>query len=755
MTKTMITAVVGVAAMALSAQAASDVSVRWQNVGNRLGDDGKPEYVQRFVVTGNVGRLHRLAFNQFDKKMRAANPSDTVVRIIPGYYYIGSPRFGQTAAGDTLTIDVITSGSLGIKSFGVSDAHGVDAEGKPFDVDFAQMRLTDRSEQWVAPGGRDRMPYADEVYAVNEQLVAGAIPAAYDIVPSFKSVKPTGKGEFKGDAGKITSAIVTHPNSEFYRLTVKPSGILVEGASDAAVATARRIVNRLLDINGGVLPEAVIETWPDYGYRGVMIDVARNYQTLPQMRKFLGLMADYGLNRLQFHFIDDEAWRLEIPGLPELTDYAARRGYTTTEDESLAQIYFGNGDASAPEGSANGYITRSEFVDFLRYADSLGIVVIPEIETPGHARAAVKAMEARYRKTGDATYRMHEDGDTSVYRSAQDFSDNVINPALPGSYRFMEKVFDEIKAMYAEAGAPLEMIHIGGDEVPHGAWSGSPAAQKFMAENGLNGESGLHAYWVNRLAEMLAARGLKLAGWQEVALGKDEDWARGLAPQVGYINLWVTWPGSDGVLPAVKAQELGIPVLVSTGHGYYFDQAYSSHPEENGLWWAAVTDEFNALDAYPAQIAPAVDGGNVIGVQGQLWSETVRGPRMMEQYLFPKMLGMVERAWNSDTTYTRPQFNKVILNHELPYLQRRDVDFHMRQPGIVIAEDGKAVMNSPYPGAEIRYTTDGSEPSRESALYTAPVALPAGCREVRARLYHLGKESVTSLLPLSRVKSEK
>ena len=727
------------------AAGAANVDVKWQNLTNRLGADGKPEYVQRFIISGDMSGLSRLAFNQFDKKMKAVNAEDTVGRIIPGYYYIATPRFASGA--DSVVVDIITSGTLNIYSFGPDGVHGVDASGKPFDVTFSRLRGTERPEQWSLPG-KDRMPYADSFYAINEALVTDKAPGAYDILPSFKSVKESGKGFYTG--GDITASLVKNDNPEYFKIEIEPGAIRIAGASKEAIYMGRRTVEKLLALNSGKLPAAVIEDWPDYGYRGMMIDVARNFQSLDRMKKFVDLMAEYRLNKLQFHFIDDEAWRLEIPGLPELTEVGARRGYTLDENDFLAQIYDGDGNPDAKGGTASGYISRAEFIDFLKYCAARGVDVIPEVETPGHARAAVKAMEARYRKTGDATYRLKEDGDTSVYRSAQDFGDNVINPALPGPYKFMDKVFDEIIAMYKEAGVPLETIHIGGDEVPHGAWSGSPSAIKFMKEHNMKGEGDLHAYWVKAMADALTKRGLKLAGWQEIALGKDEKTAKDVAPQVEFINLWVTWPNKkDGVLPAVKAQQLGLPVLISTAHGYYFDQSYSAHPDERGLWWAAITDEFNSLDAYPAVIAPQQKGGKIVGVQGQLWSETVRGGDWMEHYLFPKMLGMVERSWNSDTTYTRPEFNQIIDRRELPYLAKRGINFHLRQPGVIV-KDGKILMNSPYKDAVIRYTLDGSDPDAQSPVYTGPIALPDNVREVRARMYQYGKESVSSILPIKR-----
>lgn len=732
-----------VAFTASVAATAADVEVAWQNLANRTDSDGKAEYVQRFVITGNLSGLSRLAFCQFDRAMKPVNSQDTVARIIPGYYYIASPRFA--AGADSVVVDIVTSGNMPAYSYGPDGVHGVDAAGKPFDVRMTRMPSTERTEQWALPG-KDRMLYGADIYALNEQLNAAPAAGAYDIVPSFKSVTP-GAGEYVASASDAPQAkLIKHTNPEFYRITVTPAGATIEGASSAAIYTASRTLARLLKMNGGKLPAAVIEDWPDYGYRGVMIDVARNFQTLDQMKKFVDVMADYRLNRLQFHFIDDEGWRLEIPGLPELTEYGSKRGYTTDEKNHLAQIYSGDGTTSSNWG--NGHYTKAQFIDFLKYCDARGVKVIPEIETPGHARAAVHAMEARFRNTGDATFRLREDGDTSKYRSAQDFGDNVMNPALPGPYKFMEKVFDEIIAMYKEAGVELETIHIGGDEVPHGAWSGSPSAIRFMKEHNMSGEGDLHVHWAKWLGEALQKRGLKMAGWQEVALGKDEKIAKGIAPYVEFINLWVTWPGKgEKELPAVKAQQLGLPVLLSTAQGFYFDQSYSGHPDERGLPWAMLTDEFNSLDAYPSVIAPTQPGGKVIGVQGQLWSETVRGPQWMEHYLFPKMLGMAERGWNSDTTYTHAAFNQVLAKHELPYLNTRGVNFHMRQPGIRI-EGSKALMNSPYPGAVIRYTLDGSEPTAQSPEYTGAITLPSGTKQVRARLYHLGKESVTTIQPV-------
>ena len=732
--------------VALSACSSSQpsVSVEWQNVGNRLNREGRPEYVQRFIISGDLDKIKGIAFNQFEASLRTLNPQDSITRVIPSYFLIESERFDGTH--DSIWVDIVTSGQLSMYSFGADGVHGVDKDGKPFDVEFKRLSGTEHKEQYAVEG-RDRMPYGDAIYEINERIAGGQEPGRFDIIPSIKKVV---EGEGINKTRSMPEYLtINNVNPEYYKIVIEPDKVTVEGASETAFALADRTLEKLREANGGVLPVGTIEDWPDYGYRGLMIDVSRNWQTPDELKKIVKVMSDYKLNALQFHITDDEGWRLEIPGLPELTEVGSRRGYTTDESEFIAQTYSGNGNPDAATW-ANGHLTREQFIDFLKYCQSLGVRVIPEIETPGHARAAIKAMEAHYKKTGDDTYRLIEDGDTSVYRSAQDYHDNVINPALPGPYVFMEKVFDEIAAMYSEAGVELPSIHIGGDEVPHGAWSGSPSAQKLMAEKGMTTESQLHSYWAQNMADMLKERGMKVAGWQDIALDKDTTSANKLIPDIDFVNLWVTWIQGDYTeLPGQRAQRMNIPIVLSTANGYYFDMAYDWHPDERGLTWAGVTDEFLSLNSYPSVMAPKENGGTVVGVQGQLWSESVRGGDWLEYYLFPKMLGMVERSWNADTTYTDKEFNQLIDLREMPSLNDKGINFRLRQAGIKKADDGTILMNSPYKDAVIRYTLDGTDPTENSAVYSGPVTIDGNVDQVRARLYHRGKESVTSILYLA------
>lgn len=714
-------------------------TVIWENLGNSTDESGN-YYTQRFTIRG-VKDVERLCFNQFARKMQTVSALDSIVEIVPGYYYVKSPMLGTDA--DSVVIDIRTRGTLANRCYAPDGLHTVDYNGLPASVRFTRKSIIERPDQWGLPT-RDRMPYGDGIYAFNESLTCNDTLGIYDIIPSFKSVKLLG-GNYSGN-NEITRRAITHDNPEFYRITIKDDSVIIEYASERACKIAERVLTSNNYIpRDGALPNAVIEDYPDLPYRGVMIDIARNFQTAANLQVVAQILARYRMNKLHFHFSDDEAWRLEIPGLPELTDLGSRRGYTLDEKEYLVQIFTGNGNPNATEGTSNGYITRNEFIELLKYCHHLGIDVIPEIESPGHARAAIKAMEARYRNTGDDSYRLIEDGDTSKYTSAQAFHDNVMNPALPGPYKFMEKVIDEIALMYREAGVPLEAIHIGGDEVPRGAWNGSKSALSMIADENLNGEKGLHAKFISQIAGILSKRGIPMNGWQEIAVGHTDEYNRATAPLVGGVNCWSTLvaEGNGGVTR--QAVAAGYPVILSNVDHFYLDQSYNYHPYEPGLTWGGTVDEFATLSGYADVLCPtdSTTKGKVVGVCGHIFAETMRSFPQLQYYLFPKMFGLAERAWNTAETYTPAQFNRIIGERELPKLSVRGMNFRLRQPGISVS-DGMTMMNTPYPGATIRYTLDGSEPTMASPEYTAPIQ--AASSEIRARLYYLGKESVTTIL---------
>ena len=239
---------------------------------------------------------------------------------------------------------------------------------------------------------------------------------------------------------------------------------------------------------GNGVPLLQIEDAPRFGHRGFMLDLSRNYTPKEKILEILDYMAYYKLNLFDLKLSDDEGWRIEIPGLEELTEIGSKRGFTQDEKDRLLPMY-GSGSGEK-ESQGSGYLTRTDFIEILQAATQRNIRVVPQISFPSHARAAVVAMKARYEnllEKGEVEaaneYRLHDPNDQSDYTSAQLFKDNTICICDPSAFRFFEKVFDEIKAMYTEADLPMKTYNIGADELPYGVWQKSPLCEDYIKKS--------------------------------------------------------------------------------------------------------------------------------------------------------------------------------------------------------------------------------------------------------------------------------
>lgn len=404
-------------------------------------------------------------------------------------------------------------------------------------------------------------------------------------------------------------AIEPHPIG-WYRIAIGEDGEpMVEADDEDGAFYAQVTLNQL----PRPLQLTVIEDWPDLPYRGFMLDVVRDFRTVDEVLQIIDLMASWKLNTLHFHLADDESWCLEIKELPELTEYGAHHALPDWDLQ----------ETSALKPTANGkvgnvtYYTSEEYKYILRYAWERRIAVIPEFDTPGHSRASIKAMQAYERRTGDSSYRLQDPADTSRYWSAQDFTDNVLSVGLPSVYRFYGQVFDEVIRLHQEAGVPLKAIHIGGDEVPNGAWAGRDRHEMKEA-------------FINGMLSLAEERGILLAGWEDIARNLQPATSERLKRSLYFINIW----NSDGVE--------GFPVVLSPAAYTYLDLAYNDSPDEIGLSWAGYLDEHKTYALRPDQYK-----GDIIGVQAQLWSSQLRSFDDALYQMIPKIYGTVERAWNA------------------------------------------------------------------------------------------------------------
>lgn len=524
-----------------------------------------------------------------------------------------------------------------------------------------------------------------------------------------------------------------------------------------------------------VLPLVFVADMPRFKFRSLLLDVSRNFQPKQQILKVLDLMAFYKLNVLHLHMSDDEGWRVEIDGLPELTEVGGRRGHSVDELTALQPSYGSGPDVNNTTGS--GFYTKADYIEILKYARDRHIKVIPEIEMPGHGRAAIKAMDARYArliKAGKpeeaAEYRLSDPEDKSEYRSVQEWKDNVMNVALPSTYKFIEKVVGELITMHQEAGAPLDIIHMGGDETPAGVWEKSPAARQLMhSDPKIRYADDLWYYFYDKVAKIVNSRGLQLYGWEEAGMRKtkrDDKTVMIANPDFGnrnfQLDVWNNVMGGGMEDLTYRLANAGYKVVLSGVSNYYFDMAYAKDYYEPGFYWGGYVDVdkpfyFIPFDLYKNSkedeqgnpLPPGTFTGkdrlteygreNIVGIQAALWGETVKSPQQLEYLLLPKLLGMAERAWSTDPAWATEKdeakakamydsawsrFANIVGKRELPRLAVLNGGYNYRipPPGALV-ENGKVSANVQLPGLLIRYTTDGKEPTAKSPVYSAPVAV--------------------------------
>lgn len=539
-------------------------------------------------------------------------------------------------------------------------------------------------------------------------------------------------------------------SAEGYRLAVSAQQISLTGKDNAGVFYAVQTLLALLqrDDASWQLPIGEITDQPRASWRGMHYDMARNFHGLDVTLRLIDNMARYKLNKLHLHLTEDEGWRLQIPGLPELTDIGAKRCFDLTEQHCLL-TQLGTGPSA--QGSGNGYYTTEDFIALLRYAAERHIEVIPEIDLPGHARAAIVAMKARYNRLQalgqhDAAkaYLLSEPDDQSQYQSVQNYTDNAANVCLPSTYAFVDKVVYELQQMYRAAGQTLTIFHMGGDEVAAGAWQGSAACQQLFATagNGVSGVADLKPYFVHQLASLTARRGIALAGWEDGLMYdrqntfNREQLANPRIIANAWDNIW-EWGVADR---AYRLANNGYQVVLSPGTHLYFDHPHEAHPQERGYYWAtrytgidtvfgflpdnlyanAKTtrsgEPINDLERLLGRALPALkQPQNMLGIQGQVWSETIRSAEQLEQMIYPRLLALAERAWHKADweNSANPQqqqadwqlFSQRLGKVELARLQQLGSDFYLPPPGA--QWQGKVLqVNTSLPGLEIEYSLD-------------------------------------------------
>ncbi len=569
-----------------------------------------------------------------------------------------------------------------------------------------------------------------------------------------------------------------------YQLLINDSAVMIRAQESTGAFYALQSLASLVTLGSTKVPLLEIEDQPYYAYRGQHVDVARNFHSKEFIFDLIKQMAAYKLNKLHLHLAEDEGWRLELPSLPELTQLASKRCLDLSDKHCLQPQL---GGAGATE--RDGYYSTSDYQEILRLASAHHIQVIPSLDMPGHSRAAIKAMEARYHyymsKENEAEakrYLLTDFDDKTQYSSIQNYNDNTLNICMESTYTFVDRVLEDLKALHQQAEHPLALYHIGADETA-GAWLESPVCKALIADKGNNFGDAKHlgAHFIERVSHMVASKGIAVGGWNDGL--KETDVSK--MPNDVYSYIWDALPWGAHMQVSEQAHR-NWNIILATPDVLYFDFPYQIDPKERGYHWASrrVTTRsiFNFMpDNLPIHAEFRRDtlgqnyrvndkkqvnkSGNVThkplpenfqlkGIQGQLWSETVRSDEQAEYMLYPRLLALAERAWHqaswqvpyeekgkvydinshvfTDKLRKRRDaqwslFSQTIGKKELAKLDLAGVFYRLPTVGAKIESD-ILFANSAIKGLTIEY----KESNGTWQIYQAPVKVAAPV-EVRTR----------------------
>ena len=602
----------------------------------------------------------------------------------------------------------------------------------------------------------------------------------------------SGSTSMKGNGDTIALIYRADIGKEGYRLSVTANGIRISASTAAGIFYGIQSLKSLMPATAWShpgktisIPTVEVSDEPRFAVRAFMLDVGRNFQPKKEILRLIDLMALYKLNTFHFHLTEDEGWRLALPSLPELTTVGSQRGHTPDSKSFLPPSHGSGPDTGILPGS--GFYTRTDFIEILRYARERHILVIPEIETPGHARAAIKSMHARYErllkegKPDEARrYLLYDLNDSSHFMSVQNWNDNIMDVSLPSTYRFIETVINDIADIYREAGAELHTIHFGGDEVPAHVWEHSPAYIALRQSNPeIKNTNDCWYYFYGRINKLLQAKGLFLSGWEEMGLRKTTLDGRALyIPNPDFTqehlqtDVWNNTLGDGNEDLAYKMANAGYKVLLTCVTHMYFDMAEQKTFDEPGYYWGSFIDLEKPFSFIPydyfknstvdknglplnrnifigKQRLTAYGKSNIVGLQSAIWAETIKSTERLEFMLLPRLLSFAERAWqqdpdwatNPDTAVAKTEYQQALSGfletlglRELPRLSYYNGGYAYRiSPPGVHKESGKYYANDKLPGFVIRYDIGGKDPDINSKLYQSPV--PATGRPVRFRTF--------------------
>jgi hexosaminidase len=500
---------------------------------------------------------------------------------------------------------------------------------------------------------------------------------------------------------------------EAYNLDLTPQQIKISASSTSGMYYGVQTIYQLLppEIYGEKLSKALkteipcceIKDEPRFAYRGLMLDVGRYFMPKESVMKFIDIMAMHKQNMFHWHLTEDQGWRIEIKKYPRLTEIGSMRKETSG---------YGKTGDGVPHG---GFYTQGDIKEIVEYARKRCVTVVPEIELPGHAMAAIAA----YPELSCFPERNYE------VATSWGIKKDVFCPTAV-TFRFLEDVFTELFELF-----PSPYYHIGGDECPRDVWKESPYCQDLMKILGIDNEDGIQIFFVRRMAKFLKEKGRKtVIGWDEILDG-------GAVPGTVVMSY-------RGHAPAVRAVKQGMQTILTANRWNYLDY-YQEDPEKEeksqGLFLPLkkVYDYFPIPDTVPAEYH-----NYFIGQQGCVWTEFIQTPLRAEYMAFPRAAAMSEVAWCPQENKDWESFCKRMLK-DFKRMDAEGVNYSHAFFNVVYNFDRNTefpknvALTIDYPEAEIHYTVNGKDVGNRSAVYTDSIQVNKG-DIIRAQAFSSGKK---------------
>ena len=486
---------------------------------------------------------------------------------------------------------------------------------------------------------------------------------------------------------------------EGYTLHVTPKSIKLSANTRAGIVYGLQTLFQTLPVirtNAALeVPGMNVTDYPRFQYRGMHLDVSRHFFSPETVKEYINLMGVYKFNTFHWHLTDDQGWRIEIKKYPLLTSVGAWRVDRTDKPwDSRERAQPGE----VP--SYGGYYTQEQIKDIVAYAKERNITIIPEIEMPGHAEAAIASypfLSCTKNKQFVITGGQYPKEYQTNYCAGND-----------SIFVFLENVLTEVMQLF-----PSKYIHIGGDEVDKSSWKTCPKCQERMQANNLKNVDELQSYFIRRMEKFLVAHKRKLLGWDEILEG-------GLAPEATVMS----WRGETG---GIEAAKMGHDVVMTPGNPLYFDQYQAGSAGEplaiGGFNTLKMVYNYNPI---PKELNDQ-QAKHVLGAQANLWAEFITTPAQIEYMVLPRMLALSEVLWSKPDSKNWIDFNERLKKHFTGFDQK-GYNFSRGNYTVMIkplSENGKLTvdLSSDIPDAPIYYTMDGSDPTTLSKRYTTPLVI--------------------------------